>query len=108
MGGELSLRKRTHIVLIRLSSKELEHLEVQVKHSGLSREEYIRELILGREIRTRPCTHHADLLHKVAGLCNNANQLARVANTTGKAGAAQVEEMTCIARRVWEEVRNNW
>ena len=79
-----------------------------MKRSGLSREEYIRELILGREIRARPCTHHANLLHKVAGLCNNANQLARVANATGEAGASQVEEMTHIARKVWEEVREHW
>lgn len=42
------------------------------------------------------------------GLCNNANQLARVANTYGEADAASVEEMTRIAREVWKEVRENW
>ena len=63
---------------------------------------------MGREIRARPCTHHADLLHKVAGLCNNANQLARIANTDGRTDAASVAEMTSIARQVWEEVRQNW
>ena len=36
---------------------------------------------MGAELRAKPCEHHADLLHKVAGLCNNANQLAKVANT---------------------------
>lgn len=108
MRGDSLLRKRNQIVFLRLSPKELEHLKTQVKRSGLSREQYLRGLILECDIRARPCTHHADLLHKVAGLCNNANQLARVANTTGKAGAAQVEEMTRIARKVWEEVRQNW
>ena len=28
-------------------------------------------LIAGKAIHPRPCTHHADLLRKVAGLCNN-------------------------------------
>jgi predicted enzyme involved in methoxymalonyl-ACP biosynthesis len=102
------LRKRNHVVPLHLNKKELAHLEAQVERSGQSREEYLRTLIMGAQLRARPCTHHADLLHKVAGLCNNANQLARVANTYGEADAASVEEMTRIAREVWKEVRENW
>ena len=44
----------------------------------------------------------------MAGLCNNANQLARVANTYGEANQQSVDEMTRIARAVWEEVRDKW
>ena len=51
---------------------------------------------------------HADLLHKVAGLCNNANQLAKIANTYGEASQQDIEGMTKLARQVWEEVKNNW
>ena len=76
--------------------------------SRMPREEYLRALVMGGEVRARPCTHHADLLRKVAGLCNNANQLARRANSTGMAGPESVEEMARIARVVWEEVRENW
>ncbi len=32
---------------------------------------------LGAELRAKPCDHHADLLHKGCGLCNNANQLCK-------------------------------
>lgn len=102
------MRKRNHIIPIRLNKKELAHLESQVTLSGLSREEFLRTLIMGAELRAKPCEHHADLLHKAAGLCNNANQLARVANTYGEASRQSVEEMTKIARQVWEEVKNNW
>lgn len=49
---------------------------------------------MGAQLQARPCTHHTDLLHKVAGLCNNANQLAKVANTYGEASRQSVEEMT--------------
>ena len=83
-------------------------MEAQVKISGLPREEFLRSLILGKELRAKPCSHHADLLHKVAGLCNNANQLAKVANTYGEASQQSVEEMTAIARQVWKEVKENW
>ena len=102
------MRKRNHIIPLHLNNKELALLEAQVKQSGLPREEFLRSLIMGAELRARPCTHHADLLHKAAGLCNNANQLAKVANTYGQASQQDVEEMTRLARQVWEEVKNNW
>ena len=79
------MRKRNHVIPLHLNRRELEYLEAQVMLSGQPREEYLRTLIMGAQLRARPCTHHADLLRKVAGLCNNANQLARVANTYGEA-----------------------
>ena len=102
------MRKRGHVIPLRLTDQELAHLNRCAAASGLSREEYLRSLIMGKTITPRPCTHHADLLRKVAGLCNNANQLARRANSTGMAGPESVEEMARIARVVWEEVRENW
>ena len=102
------MRKRNHIIPLHLNKKELEHLETQVKCSGLAREEFLRSLIMGAQLQAKPCTHHAGLLHKVAGLCNNANQLAKVANTYGEASRQSVEEMTSIARAVWKEVKENW
>ena len=102
------MRKRNHVIPVRLNTKELRFLEEQVEKSGLSREEYIRSIVMGGEVRARPCEHHTELLRKVSGLCNNANQLARRANSTGMAGPESVEEMARIARVVWEEVRENW
>ena len=80
------MRKREHVIPLRLNKKELAYLEKQVAMSRMPREEYLRALVMGGEVRARPCTHHADLLRKVSGLCNNANQLAHVANSTGFAG----------------------
>ena len=102
------MRKRAHVIPLHLNTGELQHLESQVEKSGLAREEFLRSLILGAELRPRPCTHHADLLRKLAGLCNNANQLAKVANTCGLAGQQSVDEMVRIARRVWELVKEQW
>ncbi len=104
----MSGRKRRHIVPIRLTEKELRHLNRQSNLSGLSREGYIRALIMGSELHPRPCTHHADLLRKVAGLCNNANQLAHRANSTGVAGQESVDRMTALAAEVYRIVKENW
>ena len=89
------MRKRNHIIPLHLNKKELAHLETQVKLSGLAREEFLRSLIMGAQLQARPCTHHADLL-------------AKVANTYGEASRQSVEEMTSIARAVWKEVKENW
>ena len=102
------MRKRNHIIPLHLNKKELAHLEAQVKESGLPREEFLRTLIMGAELRAKPCEHHADLLHKAAGLCNNANQLARIANTYGEVDQQSIEEMIRLARQIWKEVKNNW
>ena len=102
------MRRRGHVIPLRLNEREYRHLCEQVKTSGFSREEYLRTLIMGKEIHPRPCTHHADLLRKVAGLCNNANQLAHRANSTGTAGQGSVDEMTRLTQEVWREVKENW
>ena len=83
-------RKRRHVIPLRLTENELKHLNRLAAQSGLSREKYLRALIVGKTIRPRPCTHHEDLLRKVSGLCNNANQVAHRANSTGEIGRAHV------------------
>lgn len=102
------MRKRNHVVSFHLTTKELKHLDEQTDRSGLSREEYLRSLVMGAQLWAKPCAHHADLMRKVAGLCNNANQLAHTANSTGQASQQSVDEMLAIANAVWQEVRDHW
>ena len=102
------MRKRRCVVSFHVDEKELAHLNRQTKGSGLSREEYLRSLIMGKEIHARPCTHHAELIRQVAGLCNNANQLAHRANSTGVAGQESVDEMIRLTKEVWREIKENW
>ena len=63
---------------------------------------------MGSELHPRPCTHHADLLRQVAGLCNNSNQLAHRANSTGVAGQESVNKMTALTEAVYRIVKENW
>ncbi|WP_302201055.1 plasmid mobilization relaxosome protein MobC [uncultured Gemmiger sp.] len=101
-------RKRRHVIPLRLTEKELQYLNRQTEQSGLPREKYLRALIMGKTIRPRPCTHHEDLLRKVSGLCNNANQVAHRANSTGVAGQESVDKMIRISQEIWKEVKNQW
>ena len=101
-------RRRDHVIALRLSDREYRYLCQQVALSGLPREEYLRSLILGKATHPRPCTHHEELVRKVAGLCNNANQLAHRANSTGMAGQQSVDEMTRLAKEVWRAIKENY
>ena len=96
------------MIPLRLHPGELEHLNQQAALAGLSREEFLRSLVAGIELHPRPCVHHAKLLRQVAGLCNNANQLARVANTYGTADSSTVGEMTRLAQAVWNDIKELW
>lgn len=102
------MRRRGHVISLRLNEREYRYLCEQVKTSGLSREEYLRSLILDKEIHPRPCTHHAELVRKISGLCNNANQLAHRANSTGVTGQQSVDEMMRVAKEVWREIKENY
>lgn len=104
----MSGRKRRCVIPLRLTDKELKHLNQLAAQSGVSREKFLRALIMGKTIRPRPCTHHADLLRKVSGLCNNANQLAHRANSTGVAGQESVDKMIQLSQEIWKEVKSQW
>ena len=104
----MSGRKRRCVIPLRLTDKELKHLNQLAAQSGVSREKFLRALIMGKTIRPRPCTHHEDLLRKVSGLCNNANQVAHRANSTGVAGQESVDKMIRISQEIWKEVKNQW
>lgn len=84
-----------------------EILALQGFPAGLRDSYFIRDN-LGKEIHPRPCTHHAELIRQVAGLCNNANQLAHRANSTGVAGQQSVDEMMRVAKEVWREIKENY
>ena len=57
------MRKRNHVIPVRLNAKELRHLDEQVKRSGLNREEFLRSLILGRSYRQ----NHASIMQSCLG-----------------------------------------
>lgn len=48
------MRKRGHVIPLRLTDQELAHLNRCAAASGLPREEYLRSLIMGKTITPRP------------------------------------------------------
>ena len=52
------------------------------------------------------CPRHDPV--SLAGLCNNANQFAHRANSTGVAGQESVDKTTALAQEVYRLVGQQW
>ncbi len=97
------------MIPVRLNAKELRFLEEQVeKKKRPVREEYIRSIVMGGEVRQDPVSIIRSFLRKISGLCNNANQLAHVANGCGMAGEESIREMLRMTKETWRLVKEEW
>lgn len=77
------MRKRNIPIIIRLNTKEQQHLAKQVKKSGLSRETFIRMLITGFEPKELPPPDYYAMMSELHAIGGNLNQIAAKANATG-------------------------
>jgi Bacterial mobilisation protein (MobC) len=75
--------KRTAMKLIRFTPAEIEAVAAHARACGQPVARYIRETALGAVPRIRRSQGNAELIRQLAGLGNNLNQLATVANATG-------------------------
>ena len=100
--------KRQKQVTIRFTEKEYGALKSKCETAGMKMEPFMRALVNGCEIKSRPPGSYKALAAQVAALGNNLNQLTRIANATGRTENAQLAEVNRIMERIWqvmEEVR---
>ena len=102
----MSKRSRQIAVLFRLNEAEHQHLKEQVKLSGLTTEQYIRNLIAGVEIRPRPPDELPELLHQLSAIGNNINQIARAVNARGFVREKETAEIKEELSAIWKAVKN--
>lgn len=90
---------RTHLVHTRLTPLEKEYLTKNVAQSDvLGVADYIRQLIMGHELKHRPPNSKSKLIdglatlnRKLASIDNNMNQLARIANSGGRVSEVDLQ-----------------
>lgn len=69
---------------IRLSDEEREQAEYDARTNNMKVSDYVRYLILhGGRVDTKLAHDRRDLISQISGLCNNYNQMTRVANGCG-------------------------
>ena len=73
-------RIRKKQILIRLSEKEYAHLTEQADLVQLGIEPFVRNLIMGVQMRPRPKKEWAEITRQMSAIGNNINQMAYRAN----------------------------
>ena len=91
---------------IHLTDAELLFLKKNVQLSGLSTEQYLRNLIAGVELRPRPPDELPELLHQLSAIGNNINQIARTANARGFVRETEIAEIKESLSTIWREIKN--
>lgn len=75
--------RRKNRIEIRLSDDELNHLNVAVAKTGLSREAYLRLIIQKIVPAEKPYPDLKETIYKLRKIGNNINQIAVIAYKTG-------------------------
>ena len=91
------MRKRDHRVEIYFNDDELARLTEQVRKSGLSREQYCRQVLNGSEVREAPTADAFALIREVRRVGSNLDQILAKANSIG---LLDVPELRRTAERI--------
>lgn len=97
------MRKRSNRVVFYVDDKELKHLNKNCAVSGMRREQFLRQLIMGVELKPRPPDSYKELARELSAIGNNINQIAHLANSTGQ--AQQIGVAVSLMQQIWQLVR---
>ena len=100
------MKIRNRKITVRLSEKERKFLGEQADAGGMKIEPYIRELIMGNGVKSRPKEEWAEVVWQVAAVGNNINQIARNTNMGMEVTADILKEVLEMQKQIWERVKN--
>ena len=99
------MRNRPLQQIVRLNENEHRHLVASAKFSGLSREAYIRKLILGETVNAKPPQELAELLRLLKSTSDNINQIARVSSARHFVRSEELAEIYSKLDDIWAKVK---
>lgn len=102
------MNRRNVEIKVRLNRKEAETLNKNVKKSGLSREAYLRHLIVGNVPREAPPADYYAMMRELYRIGNSLNQVAQKAHTLHvidvKRYDSGMREFTAAVKKITEAV----
>lgn len=100
------MKIRNRKITVRLSEKERKFLGEQADAGGMKIEPYIRKLIMGNEVKSRPKEEWAEVVRQVAAVGNNINQIARNTNIGMEVTVDILKEVLEMQKQIWERIKN--
>lgn len=101
------MRNRNRVIVVHLDNREYESLNQKCRQAGLRREQFVRAVLDGAEVKARPPDSYKTLVREIAAVGNNLNQIAHLANSRGHVSNEQIERAAAILSRVWEYMQKN-
>lgn len=99
----MKLRERK--ITVRLTDAERDHLQEQAELVGLGIEPFVRNTILGIQMKPRPKEEWAELLRQTAGVSNNVNQIARKVNSGDPATEEALRLVLDMQKQIWDKLQ---
>ncbi len=97
-------RENVKKLTLRLTDAEYMHLKRQTELSGMKIEPFLRQLILGVQLRPKPPDCYATLLRELSAIGNNVNQIAHWANGKGYATQAEIHDVADLVKKAYRLV----
>ena len=100
------MRKRNYHISVWLTEAERQHLTEQAHTAGLGIDPFIRQMVMGTNLRPRPPDTYAELLRELSAIGNNINQIAHNTNARKCVTADEIQEAVRLIRQVWRLVKD--
>ena len=98
------MRRRNVFIPFRLTEEEADKLNALVQRSGLSREEYLRQLINGLVPRDAPPADFYSMMTELHQIGHNLNQIARKAHTLNVIDVKRYDDAMLQFKKVVEAI----
>lgn len=99
--------KRQKQLTVRFTDEEYAALKGKADIAGMKMEPFVRQLVEGCTIKPRPPDSYVKLSQQVAAIGNNLNQLAHIANATGKVSDHSLQQAQRLMEEIWKLLAEN-
>ena len=97
------MKARTYKKLLRLNQDEQERLRYLSKSTGLK--QVLRKVLMDAPLLERPTADYIKMSRQIAALGNNLNQLAHIANASGKVSNTDLLTAKQIMEQIWRYIK---
>ena len=98
------MRMRDKEFKLRLTENEYSHLALQAKKAGLTRGQFLRNVVMGIQLRARPPDTYYQLLKEINAIGVNINQIAHIANAEQTISKEKIDYLIKLLEEIMNKV----
>ena len=99
------MRERKNQIVVMLNDKEYNRFKRSVKKAGLTNAQYIRRLIMNRQIKENAPTEYGQMVYHMARIGNGINQITKKANESNTITEDDAKIALALMNKCYELVK---